>query len=250
MGLFNTHTKCGYCGKETGLNKYMMRQMDTKYLCYSCFYILKKSTKELYFKLSKEDIIKILSEAKHQEELLKNFKTTQKSALLEYNQDKNTLKIDNSRVINVSDILSYEIIEDGNTVTSGGLGKAIATDLLINPVAGVLVGVTSKKKNKGICTKLEIKITLNDISNPCVYVQYIKKETKKNSLIYANKFEECQKDLSFLEILVNKNDVSNIKNIEKEDETDAIRKYKKLFDDGIISEHEFNLKKKELLNLG
>lgn len=66
-------------------------------------------------------------------------------------------KIDDSFVFKYEYILDFEIIEDGNTVTKGGLGKALVGGAIFG-VAGNLVGSTSKKTNQ-VCTQLQIKVT-------------------------------------------------------------------------------------------
>ncbi|HFJ6898756.1 TPA: SHOCT domain-containing protein [Enterococcus faecium] len=67
-----------------------------------------------------------------------------------------------------------------------------------------------------------------------------------NSLIGKNSFDQYNHLSAKLEsILSNQTSTS----VEITSQIDEIRKYKELLDEGIISQKEFNEKKKELLNL-
>lgn len=71
----------------------------------------------------------------------------------------------NGKVIwyNYEDILSFELLEDGETITSGGLGRAVVGGLAFGAAGAIVGGVTGGKKSKSLCTSLSIKISINDI---------------------------------------------------------------------------------------
>ncbi len=153
-----------------------------------------------------------------------------------------------------SEIVSFELLEDGNSVTKGGLGRAVAGGILLGGVGAIVGGSTGSKKTKGICTKLQIKITLNSMATPTVYVNLISTSTKKDSFIYSAAYSSAQEILSILQIICDQREHQN--NIQPESQTSAtaisvpeeIKKYKDLLDMGAITEEEFENKKKELLN--
>lgn len=152
-----------------------------------------------------------------------------------------------SHIYNYEDILSFELLEDGEMITSGGLGSAVLGG------TGAIVGaVIGKKKSKPVCISLSLKITINDQQNPVEYIEFISSPAKKNGFGYKFAFENAQKCLSMLEIICN--DVKSKANepdpkVMTLSAADEILKFKNLLDAGIITQDEFELKKKQLLGL-
>ena len=54
-----------------------------------------------------------------------------------------------------SEIVSFELLEDGNSITKGGIGRAVAGGVLFGGVGAIVGGSTGKKKTKGVCTKYD-----------------------------------------------------------------------------------------------
>jgi len=159
-----------------------------------------------------------------------------------------TGKLKNIRLYNYSDILNFELIEDGNSIIKGGVGRAIAGGVLFGGVGAIVGGVTGKKKNTSLCSRLQIKITLNKLNMSTEYINLITTETKKDGSVYKMYFNTAQEIISTLEVIcsknANKSDNENTSNISTADE---ILKFKKLLDEGIITQEEFDRKKQELL---
>lgn len=160
-------------------------------------------------------------------------------------------KINNSYVFKYDEILNFEVIEDGITITKGGLGKALVGGAIFG-IAGAIAGGTSKKTNE-ICKKLEIKITTKNQDNPVVYVNLIDTDFKKDGMLYRIASKNIQDILSKFQIILdeieqeksmNKNSEQNLNSV-----ADEIKKFKDLLDMGAITEEEYEKKKKELLNL-
>ena len=114
--------------------------------------------------------------------------------------------------------------------------------------AGAVVGASTRKQHAE-CTGLYIKLTVNDSAQPSVLL-HILGNAKTDGLIYKSAKETAQNILSKLE-LITKNQSSD--NLPKESQSltiaDQLRDLKSLLDDQIITEDEFNQKKKELLGL-
>lgn len=102
----------------------------------------------------------------------------------------------------LSDIKSYELVEDGQTITSGGLGRAVVGGLAFGGVGALVGAVTGGKKDKSKVTKFQIKFNTTDISNPVRYIDLIKVPTKRNTLIYEQAVNDADKILSSLNILL------------------------------------------------
>jgi hypothetical protein len=153
---------------------------------------------------------------------------------------------------NYEDILSFELLEDGEMITSGGLGSAAVGGIVFGGAGAIVGAVTGKKKSKSICTSLSLKITVNDKENPVEYIEFINSPTKKNGFLYKFALENAQKCSSLLEIICNdvksKAHISDPKSIPLS-EADEILKFKNLLDTGVITQDEFELKKKQLLGL-
>lgn len=102
-------------------------------------------------------------------------------------------------IYNYSDILDYELIEDGGTVTSGSLGRAIAGGLAFGSLGSVIGGMSGKQKPT--CHKLQIKITVKDMKHPALFINFIDYEVKKDSLIYKDCINSAQEIISLLQLM-------------------------------------------------
>lgn len=162
--------------------------------------------------------------------------------------NRNILNKTMPKIYNYSDILDYELLEDGESIASGGLGRALVGGVLFGGVGAIVGGVTGNKKSKSICNSLRIKITTNDINNPVVYADFLNTSTKKDSIIYKTWFDLAQKCLSTLQVITNGNQ-EEVKEKPVESSADEILKFKNLLDQGIITQEEFEAKKKQLLGL-
>lgn len=137
----------------------------------------------------------------------------------------------NKQEIDFTSIIDVDLIEDetsesitkGTNTTEGKAKKHIAPvkgaigGMVFGP-AGAIIGATSGKtdiktkttvntvtKNVDYCTKLALKITLNDINNPMVNYTFINMKTNKNSFTYKNSHQNAQKCISALQVIINNN---------------------------------------------
>lgn len=157
------------------------------------------------------------------------------------------------RVHSYSDIVNYELIEDGNSISKGGVGRALVGGALFGGVGAIVGGVTGHK-HKSTCTKLQIRITLNDFNSPVEYITLINSETKKSSLIYSSAYDIAKKIISMLEIICNSSKPVENRIVEnvvvgKKDEVEEVLKYKSLLDQGIITKEEFEAKKRKIMGI-
>jgi hypothetical protein len=194
---------------------------------------------------------KKLKERKEEsEKLSENFSPTKKI----YNQ----LAIDEERnkwaiydkhglieqLYDYEDIADFELLEDGNSVASGGLGRALVGGALFGG-AGAVVGAVTRK-NKEFCNSLKAKITINNMKAPVVYITFIEHKTKTKSDAYKSAYEQAQECMSILQLICNQTKDST-KQKPDNNVAEDIMKYKNLLDAGAITEEEYNNKKKQLL---
>lgn len=216
-----------------------------------------KQSAEKTFDFSKEKF----SEASEKRNLEKKEKKERLQLIKNFNADKkisDTLHIDTKQrlfkvqgflnspnIHSVDDIMTYELIEDGDSISSGGLGRAAIGGLAFGGAGAVVGAITGGKKNKKLIKILQIKITMNNIDNPVLYIDLISTPIKKGSILYKNAIKTADNIISTLNIIVQSNE------IEKERKCDdlSLRELKSLLDDGIINQEEFNVKKKKILDI-
>ena len=152
-------------------------------------------------------------------------------------------------VYDYKDILDFELLEDGTSIIKGGLARSVVGGAIFGGVGAVVGGVTGNRKVHQKCNSLKIKITLNRTDMPIIYINLISKPIEKYYEAYKDAYNNAQKILSLLQIICNQvmEDNSSVEKTNYFSVADEIRKFKQLFDDGIISEEEFNTKKKQLL---
>lgn len=159
-------------------------------------------------------------------------------------------KRNKSTVYNYSDIVDFELLEDGESISSGGLGRALVGGAVFGGVGAIVGGVTGKKKTTGVCSSLKLKITLNNINHPVVYVNFIEAATKKDGLVYKNVYKLAHECLAVLEVICNQQQpVAEAPIQQNSSIADEILKYKNLLDMGAITQAEFDAKKSELLKI-
>lgn len=153
------------------------------------------------------------------------------------------------------DILDFDLLQDGSSIINkGGLGRAAVGGLLFGGSGAVVGTLTGARKQTQTCTELRIKITLNNTASPIVFIDFIKGTSyKKDSLLYRQLAESAEAVMSMLQVITAQNSAS--KAVPQQEQAaplssaDEIRKYKALLDDGIISQEEFDAKKRQLLGL-
>ena len=264
MGLFSLHETCAICGEDTGLNKFPLK--GKKYICFKCLRSAGLNGSSTTSNKSVDDIKLLISN----ENIKREFEINNQNALQIFKSTKEIgsyLKIDEQAekwlipdgfwgnikravVHSYDEILGYELLEDGGSVAKGGLGRAVAGGLILGPAGAVIGGITGKKKSKGTCSSLEIKITLNNMETPTEYIELISSETSRSSFIYKSAFKSAQEILSILQVICESNNCNaSEQQTQPSSSADEIMKFKNLLDQGIITKEEFELKKKQLLGI-
>lgn len=145
-------------------------------------------------------------------------------------------------------IVDYELLENGESIASGGIGRALVGGMLFGG-AGAVVGAATRNY-KSVCNDLKIKVTVSNYKDPAFYIPLINLETKKASSEYREKMKMAQDILSKFQLITSgAGNENKIKDTDSENRFEEIRKYKQLLDEGIISAEEFEKKKRELLDL-
>ncbi len=107
-------------------------------------------------------------------------------------------------IYSYDDIIDFALDEDGNTVTSGSLGRAVAGGLLFGGIGAAIGGMSGKQKQT--CSKLYINIKVKNMSNPVLYIKLIDFEIKRTSSIYKAAAESAQEIIAILQLIKAENE--------------------------------------------
>lgn len=257
---------CANCRKEMGMFNGKVQVKDKEYFCNACWEKAGFNTwgdlMDKPFMYTSREIISMIKGNKDHDLNIMNFVVTSDICpSAKFNDDtRQVIFADNVFVYAFSDpqrkepksytlfsydqIVSFEILENGESVASGGVGRAALGGILFGGV-GAVVGA-STRSYKSVCEELKIKITVKDYKEPAFYIPFIISETNKSTSEYKSKMKMAQNTLSKLQLIINAAHQEPAKSSSKFEE---IRKYKDLLDEGIITQEEFENKKKELLGL-
>lgn len=260
---------CAVCGKKVGFGSYKIS--DGQRACAKCMkkagYGMTNSFNEIR-SITLDDLRrdakaekKALKLDKKQQQIenanrLKEFKADLKvSSYLLIDSQKRQFKIkgliNGLTIHDLDSIRGYEIVENGGSVTSGGLGRAAVGALTFGGAGAIVGAITGKKHSTSIIDSLQVKILMADIETPVLFIDLISSKTKRTSIIYKTAVKEAEKIVYLLESQFE--DSADLEQQESTRETlsnaDEIRKFKELLDDGIISKDEFEKKKNDLLGL-
>lgn len=255
MGLFGKKKAdiCCICNDKIGV-----LNIEDGWICNSCFkeYCDALSMTKAPKILRKLDIEKTISSTKKNNELQKMFNTTNNiENYIEFDEDNKkwlvSKKSANDKkapiIHSYEEIVKFELLEDEESIVSGGLGRAVVGGALFGATGAIVGGVTGKKTTRKVVNTFKIKITINNIDNPVEYIELINKKTKTNSGTYEKAYKDAHKILSTLSAITQS--IKETDNINSSPVADEILKYKNLLDIEAITQEEFDAKKKELLNL-
>lgn len=159
----------------------------------------------------------------------------------------------NYTLVPYGDVIDFELLEDGTSVVSGGLGRSVVGGILFGPTGAIVGGVTGKKKGKDVCNLLQIKVTTSNQISPAVFSKLIAAETKKKGFVYRTAYQSAQKIISKLQSIVVEMESISIEaetnSVIPVDPVNEIRRYKELLDDGLLTQAEFDAKKRQLLGI-
>lgn len=262
---------CATCRKEMGMFTGKVLLKDREYVCNSCWEKAGFNTwgdlVDKPYMYTSKDILEMIKgtyvhDASDHDYNIKNFVVTSDICpAAKFNDDTKQMILANHifvygtqdpqrklaeyyTMFSYDQIVSFELLENGQSVASGGVGRAALGGVLFGGV-GAIVGA-STRSYKSVCNELKIKITVKNYKDPAFYIPLIYLETNKSSSEYKAKMTVAQNILSKLQLITSTDTHDKPVTTDKFEE---IKKYKNLLDEGIISQEEFENKKKELLNL-
>jgi len=170
-------------------------------------------------------------------------------------------------MISYRDVLSSEIIVDGETVTKTSrgsqIGGALIGGLALGGVGAIIGGLSGSAKSTEKISKLALMVTINDVRNPVHYVVLLDDGIahEKSSHAYKNAMGEAQKWHGKIKVLIHQTDqedrrqeqetaAKTVAVVPQESLADQLAKLGELRDRGILTEAEFASQKAKLLGSG
>ena len=153
----------------------------------------------------------------------------------------------NINMLDFSDIVECEIMEDSKTIMKGGIGRAIVGGALAGGVGAIVASNT--RKSNDVINNLHIRIITKNVSNSLHIINIIKSETKKYSPEYKIAINFANNVYATLTSIIKGNSNENVlQSNNSEDFVEQLEKLSKLKSDGIITEKEFEESKQKILN--
>lgn len=165
----------------------------------------------------------------------KSFEATQSFGQFIYFNDKTRTFMlqDNNTICSYDNIAGYDYIEEHGNMGHGGVARAFS------------VGFFGEKQGVFVASAMKIKIVLKD-SKQEMFINLLITPSKSNNIIYRSLKKSADEIIVKLESI-------QPQNCEKEnrpyDYTEELRRLRRLADDGVISEDDYTMKKKQLLGL-
>lgn len=262
MALFKTEY-CPLCGKKLGFFS-TVRIKDGIGVCVNCYGLLDMDLSIAKFQSVLNLNERLVRKIENQKEF-RSFSTTREVKVggMYFREDcrmgrwyvsyeKNP---QNPTLYRYDEIADFRLVEDGDTITSGGLGRAVVGGALFGGTGAIVGAVTGGKVSKKIINTLDVVITLKDTCRNSVTVSclHMGQPCKSGSMSYNLSIHNAQTLLDFLNAICARGASLNVQTPVTSSYTpravDEILKYKELLDKGIINEQQFEAKKKELLGM-
>ena len=166
-------------------------------------------------------------------------------------QNKDTVCI---KPYNFSDMLNYEVYENGKSQVQGRAGSALIGGAFFG-LGGLIVGSSMSRNINEKCNELKLIIRINDPENPQIVIPYIKTQCDKSGWLYRDTIENVQELCSLLEYIINTKTLEQSANsqsqsieIEKSPK-EQLQELKEMLNEGLITEEDYEQKKKQIIGL-
>lgn len=149
--------------------------------------------------------------------------------------------------IKYNQIVDFELLEDGETITKGGFGAVVVGGALFGTSGAITGAILGRKKAKTVCNSLQLRISVKDYYKKVIIVDYIELPTKSTSTTYKQMHEQAQKAIGQLQVAVASVQNKTVRRESTESLADEIQKLNCLKEQGALTDEEFAMAKKRLL---
>ena len=161
-----------------------------------------------------------------------------------------------SKAYKFSDLINYEVYENGKSQVQGRAGSALIGGAFFG-LGGLIVGSSMSRNINEKCNQLKLIIRLNDFDCPQIVITYVDNvDWDKNGWTYRNMKENLQSVCSMLEFMLNEKTLEQSSTVKQEEKTseqksqkEQLQELKEMLDDGLITQEDFEQKKKQILGL-
>ena len=180
---------------------------------------------------------------------------TKKEQWCFYNSTNNLIKI-----LPYSHLVDFEIVENGQTIIQGRAGSTLIGEALFGGI-GAVVGASRSRAINTNCTNLSIKLNVNDIHTPLISFALLNKTVEKTSADYKNAYQKALEFEAILKIILTNgklsqpvkavilNNENKTLNKQTTSKKEQLQELKEMLDDGLITQEDFEQKKKQILGL-
>ena len=237
-------------------------------------FVVKKAPEELVLQqLKKElrpDVLKKIREEQQMKYMTDpNFIISKSVSILASGWSSTNLLIDNqnkkfnyqkgkvySKSYSFSDIINYEVYENGKSQVEGRAGSALIGGAFFG-LGGLIVGSSMSRNINEKCNQLKLIIRLNDFNYPQIVITYVDNvDWDKSGWVYRNMKENIQAVCSMLEYMLNEKTLEQSSSVKQEEKPieqksakEQLQELKEMLDDGLITQEDFEQKKKQILGL-
>ena len=163
----------------------------------------------------------------------------------------NNWKDDTVKIYSFNDIMESEIVVDGNTIvktsTTSTVWRAVVGGVLTGGVGAVIGGVTGKKSHNEMVNNIDLKICVNDSSNPFYRIRFLDTECKKGDYLYKTTYQNAERWHGIISTFIKQSELKEIKNESASSDVNDLLKLKELLDAGLLTNEEFVEQKNKIL---
>ncbi|ELK47524.1 SHOCT domain-containing protein [Halobacillus sp. BAB-2008] len=159
--------------------------------------------------------------------------------------------------LDYQDIMEAEVKIDGETITKTSRGSQLAGAALGGLLAGgagaVIGGLSGGTKSSDKVQSVQLHVVINNTQHPFHSFEFLKiPDVKKKEAQYKLAFDKVMHWQSLFKVIIgiaDKKDKETIADLQHADSlADELRKMHELFSDGIISQEEYDVQRKRMLN--
>lgn len=156
--------------------------------------------------------------------------------------------LDDYKLMKYSDLISYNpIVREGQINKHHGITRAVVGGALLGGV-GAVVGATTGHKSYSAVSNMSVVLNFKDGYTKTA--KFIETDTETSSFIFKSAEKDFNIYCNFIEGIIFANNEEVAKSSEPtQGLTIQLQEVKSLFDQGIITEEDFNNKKKQLLGI-
>ena len=219
---FLNKKNCPLCSKRLGFLS-TVRIKDEMCICMECALNLDVDFEVVKF-LSVDDLLRRKARRLENYKEFQSFNTTREVKVggWYFREDSRlkrwyvstSKKPQNPTLFRYDEIANYNLEEDGVSITSGGLGRAVVGGVLFGGVGAVVGAVTGSKKVKKEVSALNVNITLNNDYKSNIVVSCLAGglPCKTGSYAYQNSIENAKNLLSMLDSMCSKANIMQTSN--------------------------------------